>query len=213
MEELSVKNVMLELMGNPEKLILSACQEKAAELKWSASTFSAVFADIEQDYVRINDNEYVLQSHMSISDEQLHEIEAAVRSKLKYGFVSLLTFDFWDLLPKIGYEWNSYFLRSLIEKRIDDLKIIETRFTDRRYEKGMIVDAAAPFSEYADLVVHVMQELNKIELSEADMCEMLISEGLTFKAIPKELLATDKLKFSDGVFSIINESSGESEAE
>ena len=121
---------------------------------------------------------------------------------MSYDYVSLINFDCWDELPEIGYDWNIYFLRSIIDRYIDGLKIVEIRTRDRRYERGIVVDAQSEITDYVDLVIHFLKSLGYSELSENNMLTLLIMNNLTYKMIPKELYVSDKLKYENEKFVI-----------
>ena len=199
-EALSVKNVALHLLDNPERISFIAYQKIAADLKWAEVTKGTVFSEIEQDYLRLNDDLYIRRDAVSISEQTIEAIEATLRSKMRCGFVSLISFKDWHTLPNIGYDWNAFLLRSVVDKYIERLKVIETRATDRRYERGLIVDDGSEYVDYADIVVAVLRASGVSSINERDLLEKLIKNGLTSKVIPKELFVSDKIKYTDGIF-------------
>ena len=107
-----------------------------------------------------------------------------------------------DELPDIGYEWNEFFLRSLIDKFIPSLKVVETRAKDRRYERGIVINAESDITDYTDLVIRFLNVLGYSNISENNMLTLLIMNNLTYKVIPKELYSSDKLIYEDECFRV-----------
>lgn len=203
LEEISVKNVALHLLEHPVELSFRKYQEIAEKLKWSSVTAGMVFGEIEKDYIRVTDDLYIKNEQFTISQNAVNCVEHELREKMSHDYVSLINFDCWDELPEIGYDWNIYFLRSIIDRYIDGLKIVEIRTRDRRYERGIVVDAQSEITDYVDLVIHFLKSLGYSELSENNMLTLLIMNNLTYKMIPKELYVSDKLKYENEKFIIL----------
>ena len=184
LEAMSVKNIALLMLNNPNRLSFGDYQKIANQLQWSAVTTGVVFADIEKDYFRVNDDLYIKENTLCMPQDFLNKVEAWLRTRLEKGFISLITIDF-DGLPDFEYDWNNHLLRSIVDKYLPSFKIVETRNKDRRYERGIIIDAESPIKDYQDLVVWLMKKNGFTELPENKMLSLLVVNGLTYKLIPK----------------------------
>lgn len=202
LEEISVKNVALHLLNYPEKLSFNRYQEIANKLKWSPVTTGMVFGEIEKDYVRIADDLYIKKEHFDISNESVIKIQQVLKNKMLDGYVSLINFDDWEEMPSIQYEWNIFLLRTIIDIKIDDLRIVEIKTRDRRYERGIVIESDSEIKDYADLVISLLNKLDMTEITENNMLTSLIMNNLTYKMIPKELYVSDKIIYDNGRFAI-----------
>ena len=203
LEEMSVKNVALHLLGYPIKLSFSKYQEIADKLKWSPVTTGIVFSEIETEYARITDDLYIKRDAFDISDDVVVKIQQVLNRKMLKGYISLINFDEWEDFPEIPYEWNVFLMRTIVDLRISDLRIVEIKTKDRRYERGIIIKSEADIMDYTDLVISFLKNMGIKEVSESNMLTLLVMNNLTYKMIPKELYVSDKLKYINEKFVIL----------
>ena len=203
LEEMSVKNVALHLLGYPIKLSFSKYQEIADKLKWSPVTTCMVFSEIETEYARITDDLYIKRDAFDISDDVVVKIQQVLNRKMLKGYISLINFDEWEDFPEIPYEWNVFLMRTIVDLRISDLRIVEIKTKDRRYERGIIIKSEADIMDYTDLVISFLKNMGIKEVSESNMLTLLVMNNLTYKMIPKELYVSDKLKYINEKFVIL----------
>lgn len=201
-EEISAKSVALHLLKDPTQLSYTAFREIGADLKWSDVNMSAVFSDIEQDYIRVAEDIYVKREEFLFNSLDIERIELTLRQIMQGRYITMMNFDKWNMLPMVPYEWNPFLLRSVIETYIPELKIVDTRKKYRPYERGVIVDAESPFIEYTDIVIFSLREMNKLEIDENELRTFLIDGGMAYKVIPEELYVSNKIKYKDGLFII-----------
>lgn len=171
-------------------------------MKWSPVTTGMVFGEIEKDYVRIADDLYIKKEHFDVSNESVIKIHQVLKNKMLNGYVSLINFDDWEEMPSIQYEWNIFLLRTIIDIKIDDLRIVEIKTRDRRYERGIVIESNSEIKDYADLVISLLNKLDMTEITENNMLTLLIMNNLTYKMIPKELYVSDKIIYDNGRFAI-----------
>lgn len=203
LDTVSTKEVAMHMLGNTDEISFNEYSNIAEHLMWPAVTSGFVFFDIEKDYIRISDDRYVKKDLFVVDDMIISKIEDVICRKMKYDVFPIINFEDWELLPDIEYEWNRFLLHSIVEKMSNKLRIIETRTTDRRYERGIIVYADSEFVEYSEIVVHCLNENGYTSISEAQMLSFLIVNGLTYKMIPKELYNADAIKYIDDKFIIL----------
>lgn len=229
-ENISFKTVVPHLIGDTAVLSLGDYQNLAKKLKWSSATTSAVFAEIEQNYMRLNEDMYMKNDNFKIGKEELVQIETVVRSLMARGekrekvvsecgvekrseggcmqkekpleYISMINLKIPEELPQIGHRWNAFLLRKVVERYIPSLKIIDMNIVDRRFERGIIVDENSILKTYDDVVIRTLMSLGYRAVTEAEMLKFLIEHNLICRAIPKELYTADGLIFKDGLFRI-----------
>lgn len=229
-ENISFKTVVPHLIGDTDVLSLGDYQNLAKKLKWSSATTSAVFAEIEQNYMRLNEDMYMKNDDFKIGKEELVQIETVVRSLMTRGekrekvvsecggekrsecgcmhkeepleYISMINLKIPEELPQIGHRWNAFLLRKVVERYIPSLKIIDMNIVDRRFERGIIVDENSILKTYDDVVIRTLMSLGYRAVTEAEMLKFLIEHNLICRAIPKELYTADGLIFKDGLFKI-----------
>ena len=203
LDSMSVKSVALHMLKDPSRLNYRDYQQLSERLQWSTVTTNLLFLELEKDYFRINADDYIKLEDVDISPNDLEIIENHMEFRLSRGFLSLFDEDF-DGYPEIKYEWNSFLLRSIIDKFFSNYKIVEQRQKDRRFERGIVLRADSTINNYVELVIWLMKKNGFTELSENKMLSLLVVNGLTYKIIPKELYASDKLIFRNEMFSILD---------
>ena len=229
-ENISFKTVVPHLIGDTAILSLGDYQNLAKKLRWSSATTSAVFAEIEQNYMRLNEDMYMKNDNFKIGKEELVQIETVVRSLMTRGekrekvvsecgvekrseggcmqnekpleYISMINLKIPEELPQIGHRWNAFLLRKVVERYIPSLKIIDMNIVDRRFERGIIVDENSILKTYDDVVIRTLMSLGYRAVTEAEMLKFLIEYNLICRAIPKELYTADGLIFKDGLFRI-----------
>lgn len=203
LDDVSTKSVALHMLGDISEILYSRYSEIADNLMWSEVTKSLVFANIEKDYIRVSTDRYVLRENCKWNNNMIEQIEMVLIRYMKKDILPILNFTNWDELLNIGFEWNQFLLHSVVESMGINLRLIETRTTDRRYERGIIVYVNSDFKEYSDVVAHVLVENNMIKVSENSMLSFMVINGLTYKTIPKEIYNSKKIKYVDEKFVIL----------
>lgn len=204
-DDVSTKSVALYMLGNVSEIFFSKYSEIVDKLKWPAVTASFIFLNIEKDYIRVSSDRYVVKENCILNSNTVEQIETVLVQYMKNDILPLMNFKDWDELPDIGFEWNQFLLHSVLELMGINLRIIETRTKDRRYERGIIVYGDSYFREYSEVVAHVLKKNNITEISENFMLSFMIVNGLTYKIIPKEIYNSEKIKYVDENFVVIEE--------
>lgn len=147
---------------------------------------------------------YLRKYYSVISDTNISIIKNYILEHMRYGCFSLLNFDAFDEFPEVGYSWNAFLLRSIIEKYISTLRIVESKAKDRRYERGIVVDSDSNIYDYIDIVVHTIKCNGTSEISESNLLSLLVLNDLSYKIIPQELYTeNERLLYKDGQFTVI----------
>ena len=198
---MSTKNIVMHMLDSTDRISFRKYSLAAERFKWSAATAASVFADIENDYMRVSYDMYVRKDLFDIDDDIIHKVEGRLAKSMEINVLPLINFNEWNELPDIrGYEWNVFLLNSIICNFGYDLKVIDPRVKDRRYHKGIVVYRNSGFTEYSEVIAYLLRKNGMTKLSESSMLSFMISSGLTYKVIPKELYNAGCINYIDGKF-------------
>ena len=202
-KSINSQEIMLHLMGEKDLILNSDFTTISKKMLWSEITSKFVFTEIEKDTIRISYDEYLRKSKFVISESELLEIRGILDALCNsFGFVSAITLNDFSQFPEINYEWNTFLLTSLIENYDIGYKIICPKNKDRRYQKSIIVKQESKSVNLDDLIVDCLKRSRKTEITEKNLLSFLLINGITRKAIPKEVYDSSKIKYSDGVFTV-----------
>ena len=199
--EISTKNIIMYMMGNPEKLSYETYIGLFKKMKWQKVTSFFVFNDIAKNYVRLSDDIYIKKDNFEMDCTLLSKIENVIGEHMQCGKCSINNFDSWEELPEIKYEWTPFLLHSIIDKYSEVYKTIEPEITDRRYEKGVIVNKNSEINNYTDIIIDLLQQLNIKTISERELLSLMILQGLT-NYIPKEVYNSEKIEYVNENFKL-----------
>ncbi|RRC92218.1 hypothetical protein EII25_05355 [Erysipelotrichaceae bacterium OH741_COT-311] len=191
---LSTKNVVLYLLGNPERFTYDEYNDMCEQVKWARVTASATLPEIEDDYARISIETYVRKDQMLVPDSVVNEIHDVIIGKLANGILPLMDIEF-DDFPKLDIEWNEFLIESLIRKYYLDLDVIHPVMKDRRYQKGIVVKKVSGLISYPQVVATVMKSFGYEVMSESQFLSFLVLHSLSRKTIPIELRDSDYIKY------------------
>lgn len=201
--DVSAIDIALHFLPDGDVLSYKTFQSIAKKLQWTDISASIVFYDIASSYVRLSLDEYIKKEVFSISEDVIENLKSSLRKLMSNGYLCLLNFDKWDQLPDTGYEWNIFYLRELIDRYIPEFKIIEPSTADRRYERGILVDASSSISSYEEFIADLLIQSNQREISEKDMNNWLIMNDLAYKVIPRDLYIGSLFKFKNEKFYVL----------
>lgn len=202
-DKINTKTVAMYFMDNTEKISYHKFMDLANKLYWSQTTMYFVFSEIEDEYIQISEDEYVLEELICLNDYQIREISGFIKSRTNdLGILPLIRFDDFEGLPDINYEWNAFLLASLT--KIYDLgyKAISINCRARHYMKDILVRADLPYDTYDQIVVETMRRNGISHISEKDFLGFLVINHLAVKNIPNELFLSEALSFDKGYFSL-----------
>lgn len=197
---LTNSNVGKYFMGQKDVFSYQDYLTVAKKCCWSSSMVSAMLIELESEYIRLNENDYLAKERFSLEEEQISAIENAVLNSMNgEEYIALFaTFANGDY-PSIGYEWNEFILDSIIHTYIPSLKIIEPIMRDRRYKRGIIVKSDNACSTYEELVISVLLN-DSFEPTPLDLFDdYLRGAGLLLNNVPQEILESSSLIIKDDI--------------
>lgn len=174
----------------------------ATELGWAGGTSYAIFSDLEKDFIRVSENDYIRKIYFGISQALINSLSELLRGLVsKSGYFAFNSIFDYESFPKCSYKWNGFLLESLITEYNTGFRIIFPQIRDRRYQRGIIISNDSPFVTFEDLVLGTLIADGISTLSETELLKYLKMHGLIMtNSIPQELYECPKLPFKNEVF-------------
>ena len=202
-ESFTTVDIVLHLMKYPRILKYEEFISVSERMEWAPVTSGMVFSNLEQQYFRISQEDYILREELSIENDTLDKIQNRVIEELQYDFMSIVNFNQYDDLPDIGYQWNEFLLGTILEYFCRDIKVIYPIVKDRRYQKGVATKSNNGLNSYSEVVANVMISNGITAMGESDFLSFLIIHGLAKKTIPKELMNSEFVKYEDQKYKVV----------
>ncbi len=202
-DDLTTKNVAVHFLNDINHISYSEFTEIAEKMHWSPVTSGLVFSELETEYFRISQDEYVKKDIVSFDSQIIDSIKQTIGSKLnEIGYLSLIGLDDFEDFIDVGYEWNTFLLASIVENCEMGFKIVQPQTRDRRYQKGIIIESDSSTDTYDGIVAATMKYHGIESLRENQFLSFLILNHLTTKATPRELQLSDVIKYENETYSV-----------
>lgn len=144
---------------------------------------------LNDDFLRINSDMLARIDDSVLTDETLNEIENMILEGISgKGYIAAGKIDNYIFYPDIGFSWNAFLLRSLVEKYFsEDIRLIDMPTTDTFAMNTIFVDSALDVDNYEELLSSVLKSEHNKEpfLSIDDALNWLQGEGLILGEPPK----------------------------
>lgn len=200
-DSLTTKDIVLYLLGTTQQISRSAFMKIARSVYWSETTADMIFYELEKDYVRVSEDTYILSEEFCIDEQALKTVEAYLSSQIVANdYLSMIGFTDFETFPPVPYEWNSFFLVSIIKKYGLGTKLVSPAIRDRRYNKEIVVAKDSNYRNLDDIVFALLIKNNITFIDESNLLSFLVINHLVAKIIPKEIYDSDKLNYADGYF-------------
>ena len=128
--------------------------------------------------------------------------EICLENDESLDYQSSLEFDDFEDFIDVGYEWNTFLLASIVENCEMGFKIVQPQTRDRRYQKGIIIEANSSTDTYDGIVAATMKYHGIESLRENQFLSFLVLNHLTTKATPRELQLSDVIKYENETYSV-----------
>lgn len=203
-QEITAANIAQILLNCETDLNYEKYCRLAADLGWAEGTLYAIFTDLEKDFIRISENDYVRKNYFSISQSLINSISELLRELVsRSGYFAFSSIFDYEAFPKCSYKWNGFLLESLITEYDTGYRIISPQIRDRRYQRGIIVPNNSPYHTFEDLVIGNIISDGISSQSETELLKYLKMRGLIItSAIPQELYKCPKMPFKGEVFTV-----------
>jgi len=202
-EELSLINIAKYLLDCQSGINYKEYLNLAAKLGWANGTLYSVFSELETEFVRISEDDYVPKDVFMFENDFIERFNEQITILLKdSGYFSLFSLFSFQGFPQCQFEWNGFLVESIIRECNTEYKILSPQVKDRRYQRGIIVNTNNPVHSFEDLVSQIMKIDGDISFSEPEFCDYLKQKGLIYNTIPQELYNCDEIIFKTEMFSI-----------
>ncbi|MCA5011774.1 MULTISPECIES: sigma factor-like helix-turn-helix DNA-binding protein [unclassified Enterococcus] len=160
----------------------------ASKMKWKYITKNNAMNNLTSKLIRIDQYTYLKKDKFYLSENKVNKINQSLRLLLgKYDFMPYERIVDFRNFPDINLEWNHYLLRSIIENYDSSYRSINKLVKDIRYNKSFIVPKESELYSYEQIVISVIKNRNLLEISQIELRNILLFEGLTNENIPQEL--------------------------
>ena len=197
-KSLNVKDILIDLLGSPDRLYYDAFMELTTKLMIPVVTAGMVFTEIEKEYIRISQNEYLRKSCVSFDTSDIEIIKGLVESyAVDEWYLPLQKFaECEERLPN-RLEINEFVMESIATELDLGWHVVQPQIKDRRYQKGIMVRNDNSIMTYDALVASVLLSKGISELSEAQLLSFMQIHQLAGKVIPKELFSSPHFEVDD----------------
>ena len=194
----NVKDILIDLLGTPDRLCYDGFIELTTRLMIPVVTAGMVFTEIEKEYIRISQNEYLRKSCISFDTSDIEIIKDLVESyAVDDWYLPLQKFaECEERLPN-RLEINEFVMESIATELDLGWHVVQPQIKDRRYQKGIMVRNDNSIMTYDALVACVLLSKDISELSEAQLLSFMQIHQLAGKVIPKELFSSSHLEVDD----------------
>lgn len=197
-KSLNVKDILIDLLESPDRMYYDGFMELTTKLMIPVVTAGMVFTEIEKDYIRISQNEYLRRSCVSFDTSDIETIKEMVEScATDEWYLPLQKFaECEERLPN-RLEINEFVMESLVNELNLGWHVVRPQVKDRRYQKGILVRNDNSVMTYDALVASVLLYKGISELSEAQLLSFMQIHQLAGKVIPKELFSSVHFEIDD----------------
>lgn len=197
-KSLNVKDILIDLLGSPDRLYYDGFMELTSKLMIPVVTAGMVFTEIEKEYIRISQNEYLRKSCISFDTSDIEIIKGLVESyAVDEWYLPLQKFaECEERLPN-RLEINEFVMESIATELDLGWHVVQPQIKDRRYQKGIMVRNDNSIMTYDALVASVLLSKGISELSEAQLLSFMQIHQLAGKVIPKELFSSPHFEVDD----------------
>ena len=197
-KSLNVKDILTDLLASPDRLYYDSFMELTTKLMIPVVTAGMVFTEIEKEYIRISQNEYLKKCCVSFDTSDTELIKVLVESyAANEWYLPLQKFSECEERLPGGLEINEFVMESLVNEFDFGWHIVQPQIKDRRYQKGIMVKNDNLVMTYDALVASVLLCKGISELSESQLLSFLQIHQLAGKVIPKELFSSSHFEADD----------------
>ncbi|HQK35430.1 MAG TPA: DNA-directed RNA polymerase subunit alpha C-terminal domain-containing protein, partial [Spirochaetales bacterium] len=150
-KEITAANIAQILLHCETDLNYEKYCRLATDLGWAGGTLHAIFTDLEKDFVRISENDYVRKNYFGASQSLINSLSELLRELVsRSGYFAFSSIFDYEAFPKCSYKWNGFLLESLITEYDTGYRVIYPQIRDRRYQRGIIVPNNSPYHTFED---------------------------------------------------------------
>jgi DNA-binding CsgD family transcriptional regulator len=203
-EELTVTNIARTMLQCENTLNYEQYCHLAEKLGWAGGTQYAVFSDLEKDYIRISENDYIKKELFDVSQDFIKSLNIIIHSLVdKSGYYAFSSIFDYEEFPEYKYKWNGFLLESLISEYDTGFRIVTPQIRDRRYQRGIIVPNESSYNTFNDLVIGMLTNNGVSSISERGLQSFLKMRGIITTVLPQEIYDCQYLKYKNEIFTLL----------
>jgi transcriptional regulator with XRE-family HTH domain len=187
-DEISNKSVIREYLKSYDSVTIPELLDLCEEHHLKYFSVRGLIKDLNDEFLRI-DSHTLVRMNAEIDENVIIETAKLLSEKInECGFFAVSKFDDYFLFPKTDFEWNPFFLRSIVEKYMDDIiNIIDIPTTDTYIMNSIFVDSQTETCSYESLLknMFVIKNNHKPLKTKDEVIAWLKEEGLIIGNIPK----------------------------
>lgn len=172
--------------------VISICEDNLYQF----SSWINMLKQLSDDYIRVDSNLLVIASELVITAEDIDMIKEILLSDIEVkGYISPLKIDNFIFYPDVGIKWTPFLLRSIVQKNIDEILIVEMGTSDTYFLGSLFVSSSMDIDDYDELLRMLILSENSRESFKNlnDIKSWLLEEGLINNEIPKSLFTKNYL--------------------
>ena len=193
-------DIIKQKLGNPKQFDYETFSRICRECYMPKITVSMVLSELEEEYLRINREDYLNKGFFKIDDSQIIEVDNVIQDNIIEGFLPAVSLTHFEQLPEVNCEWNEFLLCSYVQNFSRKFKLIEPLSKDRRFTKSIIVSKDSEINDYETLIKQFLENKNISKISEDDLMQLLVMNDFIYKSIPKELYKSEVITYKNGYF-------------
>ena len=192
-DSLSTQNVILYLLGDPDYFTYDQYSKICEAMKWSRVTTGIVLSDLEEDYARISIDKYVKKSIFTLNQDVIDDVKKIIEHEFEDEILPIQKMEF-DEFPEWEHEWNEFAVETVVRMYYPEFTIVQPSRTDRRVQRGIIVNKEKNLTTYSQIVAYKMKATGNNTMTESQFLSFLILHNLAYKVIPNELENSDYVR-------------------
>lgn len=185
-DEVTNLSVIKKHLQDYEKLTVSELLEKCVENQLKYLTVRGLIQQLNDEFLRTDSN---LLERFEVMEETLNEIgNILLEGIFGKGYIVACNINNYIFYPNIGFSWNAFLLRSIVEKYFPEvIQIIDIPTTNPYEMNAIFVDPELNVENYEELLRSVLRSEHNKEpfISIEDALNWLQSEGLIIGDLPK----------------------------
>ena len=190
-DRLSSVNVIKQHLKPYDKIKIADMVELCHNYQLYFFSIRILIKGLSDEFIRV-DNETLMRVTEEIDEETVSEIAGLIMETLgEDGYMALSKIENYALYPRIGFEWNAFLLRSVVEKYLSDtINVVDIYTTDTYAMNSILVDPQLEIGHYEALIYHVLKTRHnkKSFAAVSEAMELLQKQGLILGNPSKFLL-------------------------
>lgn len=189
LDEVSNISVIKQYLKDYDSLSVTELLDICSENHLRFLSVRGLIRQLNDDFLRTNGDFLERIQDNLLTDDALSEIANILWEGISNkGYIVAGKVDNYIYYPDIGFLWNAFLLRSIVEKYFaDDIMLIDMPTSDNFTMNTIFVDPALDVDNYEELLISVLKSEHNKEpfLSVDDVLNWLHSEGLILGETPK----------------------------